>query len=106
MSVQVVQTSPGLRVKIIDADGRALYFAQIFETYTDGLRLLRRIGGKGQAHEDHAPPVSTSSARKDTNLTYTFGTDGKLSSISDTNGNTLTLTYTGRSTHAGNEQLW
>ena len=30
MSVQVVQTSPGLRVKVIDADGRALYFAQIF----------------------------------------------------------------------------
>ncbi len=33
--------------------------------------------------------------RKEGNLTYKFGSDGKLLQISDPNGNTLTLTYTG-----------
>jgi RHS repeat-associated protein len=33
--------------------------------------------------------------RKEGNLTYKFGSDGKLLQISDPNGNTLNLTYTG-----------
>ncbi len=92
MSVQVVQTSPGLRVKVIDADGRALYFAQIFQTYADEIRLHGESGVKDRFKKI----ISTGQyilRKKDSNLTYTFGTDGKLSSISDTNGNTLTLTY-------------
>ena len=44
--VQVVQTSPGLRVKVIDADGRALYFAQIFQTYANEIRLHGESGVK------------------------------------------------------------
>jgi YD repeat-containing protein len=33
--------------------------------------------------------------RKKGNLTYVFGSDGKLLTISDPNGNTLTMTYSG-----------
>jgi RHS repeat-associated protein len=89
-----------VRVKIIDADGRAMYFSKIFATYTDGSHFYGESGVKDRLRI----PSSGADAgkyilrKKDTNLTYTFDTPtngGRLSSISDTNGNTLTLTYTG-----------
>ena len=85
-----------VRVKIIDADGRALYFTKIFQTYADGSHFYGESGVKDRLI------INTSGQyilrRKDSNLTYTFDTSangGKLLSISDTNGNSLTLTYTG-----------
>ena len=62
------------------------------QTYTDEIRLHGESGVKDRFKKI----ISTGQyilRKKDSNLTYTFSTDGKLSSISDTNGNTLTLTY-------------
>jgi len=92
MSVTVLQTTP-LRVKVKSGDGRALYFSQIYQTYTDEIRLY----GESGVRDRFKKIISTGQyvlRKSDSNLTYTFGTDGKLASITDPNGNSLTLTYT------------
>ncbi len=99
MSVTVVTnwtiggvTTP-VRIKVMDSDGRALYFSRIFQTYTDELRFY---GESGVRHR-FKKIISTGQyvlRKSDSNLTYTFGTDGKLTSITDPSGNSLTLTYT------------
>ncbi len=92
MSVEVVQTSPGLRVRVTDTDGRALYFAQIFDGNTAEIHLHGESGVK-----DRFKKIVSSGQyilrKKDSNLTYLFDSTGRLLSISDANGNTLTLTY-------------
>jgi len=100
MSVTVVtnwtiggSTTP-VRIRVMDSDGRALYFSRIFQTYTDELHFY---GESGVRHR-FKKIISTGEyvlRRSDSNLTYIFGTDGKLTGITDPNGNSLTLTYTG-----------
>jgi YD repeat-containing protein len=91
VSLNVVQTSPVKRVRIWDWDGRALYFTE----RSSGSEIIY-YGESGV--KDRLKEVVASGEyflrRKEGNLTYEFGSDGKLNEISDPNGNTLTLTYT------------
>ena len=86
-----------IRVKIIDADGRALYFTMIFQTYPDGYDHY--YGESGVRDRLLWNPLTGYFflRKKDSNLTYEFATPNgtlmMLSSIYDTNGNTLTLAY-------------
>jgi RHS repeat-associated protein len=94
LAVQVVQTTPSKRAIVWDADGRALYFSQINQTYSDEIHFSGESGVKDRLKQ----VISTGEyflRRKEGNLTYRFGSDGKLLQISDPNGNTITLTYTG-----------
>ncbi len=89
----VVQTSPTKRIRIWDSDGRALYFNQVQQTSSEIL-----FGGESGVKDRLKQVISTGEyflRRKEGNLTYKFGSDGKLLQIFDPNGNTITLTYTG-----------
>jgi RHS repeat-associated protein len=91
MALQVVQTTTPMRVKIQDADGRMLYFSEVSQTSTD-------IFFQGESGvKDRLRQVISSGlyylSRKEGNLIYEFGSDGKLVQISDPNGNTLDFTY-------------
>jgi RHS repeat-associated protein len=91
--LNVVQTSPTKRVRIWDSDGRAFYFNQVQQTSSEIL-----FGGESGVKDRLKQVISTGEyflRRKEGNLTYRFGSDGKLLQISDPNGNTITLTYTG-----------
>ncbi len=91
--LNVVQTSPTQRVRIWDSDGKALYFSQAQQTSTEIL-----FGGESGVKDRLKQVISTGEyflRRKEGNLTYKFGSDGKLLQISDPNGNTQTFTYTG-----------
>jgi RHS repeat-associated protein len=93
LSLVVVQTSPTKRVRIWDSDGRALYFSEAQQTPTEIL-----FSGESGVKDKLKQIISTGEyylRRKEGNLTYKFGSDGKLLLITDPNGNTLTLTYTG-----------
>ncbi len=93
VSLGVVQTSPTKRVRIWDSDGRALYFSEVQQNSTEIL-----FGGESGVKDRLKQVISTGEyflRRKEGNLTCKFGSDGKLVQISDPNGNTLTLTYTG-----------
>jgi len=93
VSLGVVQTSPTKRIRIGDSDGRALYFSEVQQTSTEIL-----FGGESGVKDRLRQVISTGEyflRRKEGNLTYKFGSDGKLLQISDPNGNTLTLTYAG-----------
>jgi len=93
MILNVVQTNPTKRVRIWDSDGRALYFSQVQQTSTE---ILFR--GESGVKDRLKQIISTGEyflRRKEGNLTYKFNSDGKLLEISDPNGNTLTMTYTG-----------
>jgi len=93
VSLGVVQTSPTKRVRIWDSDGRGLYFSEVQQTSTEIL-----FGGESGVKDRLKQVISSGEyflRRKEGNLTYKFGSDGKLLQISDPNGNTLTLTYTG-----------
>ena len=93
VSLGVVQTSPTKRVRIWDSDGRALYFSEVQQTSTEIL-----FGGESGVKDRLKQVISTGEyflRRKEGNLTYKFGSDGKLLEISDPNGNRLTFTYTG-----------
>jgi hypothetical protein len=90
VSLGVVQTSPTKRIRIWDSDGRALYFNQVQQTSTEIL-----FGGDSGVKDRLKQVISTGEyflRRREGNLTYKFGSDGKLLQISDPNGNTLTLT--------------
>ncbi len=94
LSVQVIETTPNKRVIVSDEDGRALYFTQIRQTNPDETPFTGESGVKDRLKQ----VISTSEyflRRKEGNLTYKFGSDGKLLQISDPNGNTLNMTYTG-----------
>jgi RHS repeat-associated protein len=94
LSVQIIETTPNKRVIVWDEDGRALYFTQIRQTIADETPFTGESGVKDRLKQ----VISTGEyflRRKEGNLTYKFGSDGKLVQISDANGNTLTLTYTG-----------
>ncbi|OPY67215.1 MAG: putative deoxyribonuclease RhsC [Syntrophorhabdus sp. PtaU1.Bin002] len=91
VSLQVVQPVPLLRVKIKDADGRTLYFSKVFQTYADGVHFYGESGVKDRLVQLTSGQYQL--RRKKDNLTYLFGTDGKLTRISDPNGNYLDLTY-------------
>jgi len=91
--LSVVQTSPIKRIRIWDSDGRALYFSEVQQTPTEFL-----FGGESGAKGRLKQVISTGEyflRRKEGNLTYKFGSDGKFLEISDPNGNTLTLTRDG-----------
>lgn len=94
VSLEVVETSPTTRLRIWDSDGRALYFIQIRQTNTDEIPFSGESGVKDRLKR----VISTGEyflRRKEGNLTYKFGSDGKLLQISDPNGNMITLTYIG-----------
>ena len=92
LSVEVIQASGPRKVRIWDWDGRALYFRE----QSSGSEIIY-YGESGV--KDRLKEVVSSGEyflrRKEGNLAYKFGSDGKLNEISDPNGNTLTLTYTG-----------
>ena len=93
VSLGVVQTSPTKRVRIWDSDGKALYFNQVQQTSTEIL-----FGGESGVKDRLKQAISTGEyllRRKEGNLTYRFGPDGKLLEIFDPNGNTLAMTYDG-----------
>ncbi|MFB3887354.1 MAG: DUF6531 domain-containing protein, partial [Thermodesulfobacteriota bacterium] len=91
LGVDVIQASGPRKVRIWDSDGRALYFTE----RSSGSEIIY-YGESGV--KDRLKEVVSSGhyylRRKEGNLTYEFGSDGKLLEISDPNGNTLTLTYT------------
>jgi len=92
-SLGVAQTSPTTRIRVWDSDGRGLYFYQVQQTPTEIL-----FAGESGVKDKLKQIISTGEyilRRKEGNLTYAFGSDGKLLTISDPNGNTLTMTYTG-----------
>ncbi len=95
VGITVLSTTPIQRVIVWDGDGRALYFTQDSRTYSDGTHFLPDSG----ITKDRLRQDSTTSQyilrRKQGNLTYTFSPTGQLQTISDPNGNTLTMTYTG-----------
>jgi len=91
--LNVLQTSPTKRVRIWDSDGRALYFSEAQQTSTEIL-----FGSESGVKDRLRQIISTGEyflRRKEGNFTYRFDSNGKLLEISDPNGNTLTLTYTG-----------
>ena len=91
LSVQVVQETAPKRVKVLDSDGRALYFAEISRT----TEII--FAGESGVKDRLKQVISTGEyflRRKGGNLTYKFGSDGKLLQIADPNGNTITLIYT------------
>ncbi len=92
MSLQVVQTSPYTRIRIIDADGRSLYFQPIMQTFADGTHFYGESGVRDKLTQLTSGEYRL---RRPDNLDYLFDTNGKLTQIADPNGNTLTLTYTG-----------
>ena len=92
LSVQVVRETSPKRVIVWDSDGRALYFTEISRT----TEIL--FGGESGVKDRLKQVISTGEyflRQKEGNLTYKFGSDRKLTEISDPNGNTLSLTYTG-----------
>ena len=94
VSLEVVETSPTTRLRIWDSDGRALYFTQIRQTIADEIPFSGESGVKERLKK----VISTGEyflRRKEGNLTYKFGSDGKLLQISDPIGNLQTMTYTG-----------
>jgi RHS repeat-associated protein len=94
VSLGVVQTSPTQRIRIWDSDGRALYFTQISQTNPNEIPFA----GESRVKDRLKQIISTGEyflRRKEGNLTYRFDSNGKLLEISDPNGNTLALTYTG-----------
>jgi len=93
VSLGVVQTSPTRRIRIWDSDGRALYFNQVQQNSTEIL-----FGGESGVKDRLKQVISSGQyilRRKGGNLTYTFDSNGQLQTISDPNGNNLSMTYTG-----------
>ncbi len=92
LSVQVIDGTPPKQVIVWDSDGRALYFTEI----SRATEII--FGGESGIKDRLKQIISTGEyflRRKKNNLTYKFGSDGKLLQISDANGNTLTMAYTG-----------
>jgi RHS repeat-associated protein len=93
VSLGVVQTSPTKRIRIWDSDGRALYFSEVQQSSTEIL-----FGGESGVKDRLKHIISTGEyflRRRESNLIYKFASDGRLTQISDPNGNTLTFSYTG-----------
>jgi RHS repeat-associated protein len=91
-SIQVVQESAPKKVIVWDSDGKALYFDEI----SRATEIL--FGGESGVKDRLKQVISTGEyflRRKEGNLTYKFGSDGRLLQISDPNGNTQAMTYTG-----------
>jgi RHS repeat-associated protein len=95
IAIMVLTTTPIKRVIVWDRDGRALYYSQDSRTYPDGIHFVPDSGiTKDRLRQD----TSTNQyifRRKQGNLTYTFASDGKLLTIADANGSSLTFAYTG-----------
>ena len=94
LSLEVVRTQPQTRLRIWDTDGKALYFTQVRQSVSGEVSFTGESGVKDRLKQI----VSTGEyqlRRKDSTLTYKFASDGRLTGISDLNGNTLTLSYTG-----------
>lgn len=95
VGITVFLTTPIKRVIVWDSDGRALYFSQSSQTYSDGIHFVPDSG----ITKDRLRQIPSTGQyilrRKQGNLTYTFSSNGQLQTISDPNGNTLSLTYTG-----------
>ena len=92
VNLQVVATTPYMRIKIQDADGRALYFQPIMQTYSDGTHFYGESG-----INDRLTQLTSGQyllRRQEGSLSYLFASDGKLAQIADPNGNTLTFAYT------------
>ena len=93
VSLQVTRTTPTLRVKIKNADGRALYFSQLYHSNTGEVNFYGESGVK-----DRLKQIVTTGQfvlKRKNNLTYLFDPTGVLLQISDANGNALSFTYSG-----------
>jgi RHS repeat-associated protein len=93
-NLQVVRTTPSARVKIKDADGRAIYFSQLYYANPGEINFYGESGVKDRLKKITATGHYVLRKKKG-NLTYLFDSSGTLTQISDPSGNTLTLTYSG-----------
>jgi RHS repeat-associated protein len=95
IAITVLTTTPLKRVIVWDGDGRGLYYSQDSRTYPDGIHFLPDSGiTKDRLRQD----TSTNQyifRRREGNLTYTFASDGKLFTIIDASGNSLSFVYSG-----------
>ena len=93
INVQVLRTTPTIRVKVKDADGRGLFFSQLYYSNTGEINFYGESGVKERLKQI----TSTGQwvLKRKNNLTYYFDSNGALAQISDPNGNTLTFTYSG-----------
>ena len=93
--VEVVEENSPKRVIVWDSDGKALYFTEI----SRATEIL--FGGESGVKDRLEQVISTGEyylLRNGGKLTYEFASDssnGKLLQISELNGNTLSMTYTG-----------
>jgi len=88
-------TTPIMRVIVWDTDGRPLYYSQDQRTYSDGMHFVPDSGITKDRLRQDSTTNNYILRRKENNLTYTFSSSGQLQTISDPNGNTLTMTYNG-----------
>ena len=92
-NLQVVRTTPTMRVKIKDVDGRALFFSQLYYSNVGEVNFYGESGVK-----DRLKQITSTGQwvlKRKSNLTYLFDSNGILTQISDPNGNTLTFSYSG-----------
>ena len=95
IAITVLTTTPIKRVIVWDGDGRALYYSQDSRTYPDGIHFVPDSGITKDRLRQDTTTNQYIFRRKQGNLTYTFASDGKLLTIADASGNSLTFTYTG-----------
>ena len=82
-----------MRVKFKDADGRALFFSQLYYSNAGEINFYGESGVK-----DRLKRITSTGQwvlKRKNNLTYLFDSTGTLTQISDRNGNALTFTYSG-----------
>jgi len=95
VNLQITRATPTMRVKIKDADGRALYFSQLYYSNTGEVNFYGESGVKDRLKKINSTGQFV--LKRKNNLTYLFDPTGVLLQISDPNGNTLTFTYSGGS---------
>ncbi|HVP77782.1 MAG TPA: RHS repeat domain-containing protein, partial [Thermodesulfobacteriota bacterium] len=95
IAITVLSTTPTKRVIVWDGDGRALYYSQDSRNYTDGIHFVPDSGITKDRLRQDSSTNQYILRRKQGNLTYTFGSDGKLLAIADANGDSLSFTYAG-----------
>ena len=92
-NLQVVRTTPTMRAKVQDADGRALYFSQLYYSNAGEINFYGESGVK-----DRLKQITSTGQwvlKRKSNLTYLFDANGVLTQVSDPKGNALSFTYSG-----------
>ena len=76
INLQVVRTTPTIRIKIPDSDGRALYFSQLYYSSTGEINFYGESGVKDRLKQI----ISTGQyvLKRKSNLTHVFDSSGTL----------------------------